>query len=65
MTTKQAILVKRLPHGEGVPLPQRMTPDASGCDIVAAVEARDTEKARQLAEAHVLRFNHYMENRAA
>jgi len=34
-------------------------------DIVAAVEARDTEKARLLAEAHVLRFNHYMENQAA
>jgi DNA-binding FadR family transcriptional regulator len=34
-------------------------------NIVAAVEARDAEKARQLAEAHVLRFNHYMENRAA
>ena len=31
--------------------------------IVAAVEAGDVDQARQLAEAHVLRFNHYMENR--
>jgi len=27
------------------------------------VEKKDIDKARQLAEAHVLRFNHYMENR--
>jgi DNA-binding FadR family transcriptional regulator len=33
--------------------------------IVDAVEKKDVEQARQLAEAHVLRFNHYMENREA
>ena len=32
-------------------------------NIVAAVEARDMDAARRLAEAHVLRFNHYMESR--
>jgi GntR family transcriptional repressor for pyruvate dehydrogenase complex len=31
--------------------------------IIDAVEKKDMDKARQLAEAHVLRFNHYMENR--
>jgi DNA-binding GntR family transcriptional regulator len=31
--------------------------------IIDAVEKKDGNKARQLAEAHVLRFNHYMENR--
>lgn len=33
--------------------------------IIDAVEKKDADKARQLAEAHVLRFNHYMENREA
>lgn len=33
--------------------------------IIDAVEQKDVEQARQLAEAHVLRFNHYMENRGA
>jgi DNA-binding FadR family transcriptional regulator len=33
--------------------------------IIDAVEKKDGEQARQLAEAHVLRFNHYMENREA
>ena len=33
--------------------------------IIDAVEKKDVEQARQLAEAHVLRFNHYMENREA
>jgi DNA-binding GntR family transcriptional regulator len=33
--------------------------------IVAAVESRDMDMARHLAEAHVRRFNHYMENRKA
>jgi GntR family transcriptional repressor for pyruvate dehydrogenase complex len=31
--------------------------------IIDAVEKKDMDNARQLAEAHVLRFNHYMENR--
>lgn len=31
--------------------------------IIDAVEKKDVDGARQLAEAHVLRFNHYMENR--
>jgi dUTP pyrophosphatase len=31
------ILVKRLPHAEGLPLPKRMTPGSSGCDVAAAV----------------------------
>lgn len=31
------ILVKRLPHAEGLPLPKRMTPGSSGCDVSAAV----------------------------
>lgn len=33
------IIVQRLPHGNGLPLPLRMSKDASGCDIAAAVEA--------------------------
>jgi dUTP pyrophosphatase len=33
-----SILVKRLPHAEGLPLPQRMSTHASGCDVAAAVE---------------------------
>ena len=33
------IIVQRLPHGEGLPLPARMTAGASGADIAAAVEA--------------------------
>ncbi len=32
-------------------------------NIIAAVESGDTDEARRLAEAHVLRFNHYMESR--
>jgi len=32
-------------------------------DIINAVEKKDVDDARQLAEAHVTRFNHYMENR--
>jgi dUTP pyrophosphatase len=35
------IRVKRLVHGRGLPLPARMTPAASGCDIVAACENPD------------------------
>lgn len=33
------------------------------CDIVNAVENGATDEARDLAKKHVLRFNHYMENR--
>jgi dUTP pyrophosphatase len=32
------IRAKRLPHGSGLPLPRRMTPGSSGCDICAALE---------------------------
>jgi len=32
-------------------------------DIIDAVERKQADEARLLAEAHVLRFNHYMENR--
>jgi dUTP pyrophosphatase len=32
-----SIFVKRLPHAEGLPLPKRMTPGSSGCDVSAAV----------------------------
>ena len=31
--------------------------------IIEAVAQKEVDQARQLAEAHVLRFNHYMENR--
>jgi dUTP pyrophosphatase len=33
------ILIKRLPHAQGLPLPVRMSEHASGCDIVAAIES--------------------------
>jgi deoxyuridine 5'-triphosphate nucleotidohydrolase len=36
MTT---IRLKRLPHGEGLPMPTRATPDSSGFDLCAAVTA--------------------------
>ena len=32
------LLVVRLPHGEGLPLPSRATADSAGMDLVAAVE---------------------------
>ena len=32
------LLVARLPHGEGLPLPARATPGAAGMDVVAAVD---------------------------
>jgi len=32
------ITAKRLPHGEGLPIPGRMTPGSSGCDVCAAVD---------------------------
>jgi len=33
------ILVKRLPHAQGLDLPKRMSVHASGCDVVAAIES--------------------------
>jgi len=33
-----SITVKRLPHGEGLSIPTRMTLGASGCDVCAAVD---------------------------
>jgi dUTP pyrophosphatase len=33
------IIVQRLPHAEGLPVPVRMTAGSSGADIAAAVEA--------------------------
>ena len=33
------ILVKRLPHAQGLDLPKRMSEHASGCDVVAAIES--------------------------
>ena len=33
-----SILVKRLSHAKGLPLPQRMSMHASGCDVAAAIE---------------------------
>ena len=33
-----SILVKRLSHAKGLPLPQRMSTHASGCDVAAALE---------------------------
>jgi dUTP pyrophosphatase len=32
------LLVVRLPHGEGLPLPSRATPGSAGMDVVAAAE---------------------------
>lgn len=32
------VSVKRLPHGDGLPLPAYMTPGSAGMDLVAAVE---------------------------
>ncbi len=32
------ILVKRLPHAQDLPVPEKMTPGSSGCDIAAALE---------------------------
>jgi len=33
------IFVKRLPHAHDLPLPHRMTPGSSGCDMAAAIDA--------------------------
>jgi dUTP pyrophosphatase len=37
--SSSTITVKRLPHATGLPVPCRMTPGSSGCDIAAAVDA--------------------------
>ncbi len=37
-TAPQTILVKRLPNGEGLPVPRRMTEGSSGSDVCAALE---------------------------
>lgn len=36
------VKIKRLPHAEGLPLPDYQTPDAAGFDLVAAVAADTT-----------------------
>ena len=36
MATEIEIALKRLPHGEGLPLPSYATPGAAGMDVVAA-----------------------------
>jgi dUTP pyrophosphatase len=33
-----AVAILRLPHGQGLPLPERATPGAAGVDLLAAVE---------------------------
>lgn len=38
MNPTPSIIIKRLPHGAGLPVPRRMTPGASGCDIAAAID---------------------------
>lgn len=38
MVEKVTVEIKRLPHGENLPLPQYMTPHAAGMDLIAAVE---------------------------
>ncbi len=48
MTTHTEILVTRLPHGAGLPLPARATPGAAGMDIVSAVEITIAPGARAL-----------------
>ena len=42
------VLVTRLPHGAGLPLPARATPGAAGMDIVSAVETTIAAGARGL-----------------
>ena len=42
------VLVVRLPHGEGLPLPGRATAGAAGMDIVSAVECTIAAGARAL-----------------
>ena len=42
------VLVTRLPHGAGLPLPSRATPGAAGLDIVSAVDVTIATGARAL-----------------
>ncbi len=42
------LLVVRLPHGEGLPLPTRATPGAAGMDLVAAADVELAPGARDL-----------------
>jgi len=42
------LLVVRLPHGEGLPLPQRATVDSAGMDLVAAVDVSIAPGERKL-----------------
>ncbi|MFC1476798.1 dUTP diphosphatase [Fibrobacterota bacterium] len=44
MQSQKIIFVKRLPHAKELPIPQKMTPGSSGCDISAAVEESITIK---------------------
>ena len=42
------VLITRLPHGAGLPLPSRATPGAAGMDIVSAVETTIAPGSRAL-----------------
>jgi dUTP pyrophosphatase len=42
------LLVVRLPHGEGLPLPKRATADSAGMDLVAAVDVSIAPGERKL-----------------
>ncbi len=48
MPTPIEVLITRLPHGAGLPLPSRATPGAAGMDIVSAVETAIAAGARGL-----------------
>ncbi len=48
MSEPVELLVMRLPHGEGLPLPSRATPGAAGMDVVAAVDVTIAAGARGL-----------------
>ncbi len=39
VTTPIQVRIKRLPHGQGLPLPKRMTAHAAGFDLCAAVDS--------------------------
>jgi dUTP pyrophosphatase len=48
MTEPLAVLITRLPHGAGLPLPARATAGAAGMDIVSAVDVTIEAGAREL-----------------
>jgi dUTP pyrophosphatase len=48
MTSPIEVLITRLSHGEGLPLPSRATPGAAGMDIVSAVDVTIAPSARAL-----------------